>query len=66
MNEIYKLLTKVNDLGKQSYQVLKDKNGFYIGLSCPIDGPFYRASACYWTDKASAEKALESGTWSKA
>lgn len=51
------LLIKVNSLGQQGYQVLKDKNGFYIGLSCPIDGPFYRDSACYWSEREGGHSA---------
>lgn len=59
------LLIKINNLGQQGYQVLKDKNGFYIGLSCPIDGPFYRDSACYWPEREEAEQALASGSWKR-
>ncbi len=57
------LLNKIG--GRQEFMVLKDKQGFYIGLSCPIDGPFYRDSACHWDDKGEAERALASRDWPK-
>lgn len=59
------LLSRIKALGVQKPQVLKSQNGFYIGLSCPIDGPFYRDSACYWSEREEAEQALASGSWKR-
>lgn len=60
-----KLLSRIKKLGVQKYQVLKNQNGFYIGLSCPVDGPFYRSSSEYWPNKEAAEEVLRSGQWEK-
>jgi hypothetical protein len=46
-------------------QVLESNAGFYLGTSCPTEGPMTRESEEYWTKREQAEGALASGDWTQ-